>query len=89
LVHLLSAWAVMTGALLWAAAHRLSGRDGRWVLVLAGIVSAAWGVLAAAVGPGDTRTIGLWLVGYTLLFGWILVALAGRLQRRQRLVMQQ
>ena len=89
LVHIHSAWAVVTGALLFAAAHRLSGRDGRWVLVLAGIVSAAWGVLSAAVGPGDTRTIGLWLVGYTLLFGWILVALAGRLQRRQRLVMQQ
>jgi uncharacterized membrane protein HdeD (DUF308 family) len=76
----------VTGALLFAAAHRLSGRDGRWVLVLAGIVSAAWGVLAAAIGLGDTRTIGLWLVGYALIFGSTLVALAGRLQRRQRLV---
>jgi uncharacterized membrane protein HdeD (DUF308 family) len=89
LVHILSAWAVVTGALLLAAAHRLSRRDGRWILVLAGIVSAAWGVLAAAIGAGDTRTMGLWLVGYALIFGWILVALAGRLQRRQRLVMQQ
>ena len=53
LVHILSAWAVVTGALLFAAAHRLSGRDGRWVLVLAGIVSAAWGVLAAAIGAGS------------------------------------
>jgi uncharacterized membrane protein HdeD (DUF308 family) len=86
LVHILSAWAVVTGALLFAAAHRLSGRDGRWVLVLAGIVSAAWGVLAAAIGAGDTRTIGLWLVGYALIFGSTLVTLAGRLQRRQRLV---
>ena len=84
LVHILSAWAVVTGALLFAAAHRLSGRDGRWVLVLAGIVSAAWGVLE--VGAGDTRTIGLWLVGYALIFGSTLVTLAGRLQRRQRLV---
>src|SRR3984893_16729328 len=85
LVHILSAWAVVTGALLLAAAHRLSRRDGRWILVLAGIVSAAWGVF----GAGDTRTMGLWLGGYALIFGWILVALAGRLQRRQRLVMQQ
>jgi hypothetical protein len=28
----------------------------------------------------------LWLVGYALIFGSTLVTLAGRLQRRQRLV---
>ena len=42
-VRLACAWAVVTGALLLAAAHRLSGPHGRWVLVLAGVASAGWG----------------------------------------------
>ena len=42
-VRLACAWAVVTGALLLAAAHRLSRPHGRWVLVLAGVASAGWG----------------------------------------------
>lgn len=83
LLQIASAWAVITGGLLLAAAHRLSGAQGRWILISAGVVSSTWGALAAAIGAGGTRTMGLWLVGYALIFGSILVALAGRLQRRQ------
>jgi uncharacterized membrane protein HdeD (DUF308 family) len=42
-VRLACAWAVVTGALLLAAAHRLSGPHGRWVLVLAGVARPAGG----------------------------------------------
>ena len=51
--------------------------------MLAGVVSAGWGALVAVLGASDTRTMGLWLVGYALIFGGTLVVLAGRWQRRQ------
>src|SRR6267143_1171729 len=81
-VGLACAWAVVTGALLLAAAHRLSGPHGRWVLVLAGVASAGWGALAA--DAGDPQTIRLWLVGYAVIFGWVLLALAGQLRKRHQ-----
>jgi uncharacterized membrane protein HdeD (DUF308 family) len=84
LVQIATAWAVITGGLLLAAAHRLTGNEGRWILVLAGAVSASWGALLAAIGASDTRAMGLWLVGYALIFGGTLVALAGRWQWRQQ-----
>jgi uncharacterized membrane protein HdeD (DUF308 family) len=84
LVQIVAAWAVITGGLLLAAAHRLSRSEGRWILTLAGVVSASWGALVAAIGASDTRAMGLWLVGYALIFGGTLAALAGRWQRRRR-----
>jgi uncharacterized membrane protein HdeD (DUF308 family) len=87
LVHVASAWAVVTGALLLAAARRLSRGQGRWFLVLAGALSAAWGALAAAIWPatgGDPRDTGLWLVAYALLFGVTLAFLSLRMKRRKR-----
>jgi len=85
LVQIATAWAVITGGLLLAAAHRLSRSGGRWILMLAGVVSASWGALVAAIGASDTRAIGLWLVGYALIFGGTLAALAGHWQRRRPL----
>jgi uncharacterized membrane protein HdeD (DUF308 family) len=85
LVHLAAGWAVVTGALLLAAARRLSGPHGRWMLGFAGVASAAWGALAAAAGPSSLdppRLTELWLVGYALLFGAALLVLALRLKRR-------
>ena len=84
LVQITTAWAVITGGLLLAAAHRLSTGEGCWILVLAGSVSAGWGALLAAIGTSNTRTMGLWLAGYALIFGATLVALAGRVQWYQR-----
>jgi uncharacterized membrane protein HdeD (DUF308 family) len=81
LVQIASGWAMITGGLLLAAAHRLSGKEGRWILVVAGVVSASWGALVAILGASDTQTMGLWLVGYALIFGGTLVALAGRWRR--------
>jgi len=81
-VRLACAWAVVTGALLLAAAHRLSGPHGRWVLAVAGVASAGWGVLAAAADAGDPHAIKWWLVGYAVIFGGVLLALAGQLRKR-------
>jgi uncharacterized membrane protein HdeD (DUF308 family) len=83
LVQIATAWAVITGGLLLAAANRLSRSEGRWILILAGVVSASWGALAAAIGASNTRAMGLWLVGYALIFGGTLAALAGHWHRRR------
>jgi uncharacterized membrane protein HdeD (DUF308 family) len=77
LVQIATAWAVITGGMLLAAAPRVSGSEGRWILVLAGVVSASWGALLAAIGASDTRAMGLWLVAYALIFGGTLAVPAG------------
>jgi uncharacterized membrane protein HdeD (DUF308 family) len=89
LVSLASAWAVATGALMLAAAHRLSDSHGRWLLAFGGGMSAGWGALAVALAPasgGDLRTTEGWLVAYALVLGVTLVVLATRLRRRHRRV---
>jgi uncharacterized membrane protein HdeD (DUF308 family) len=86
-IRLTSAWAIVTGALLLAAARRLSLSHGRWLLALAGAVSVVWGVLAATVGPSaesTPETMALWLIGYALAFAAMLLALTGLLQRRHQ-----
>jgi uncharacterized membrane protein HdeD (DUF308 family) len=86
-VRLTSAWAIVTGALLLAAARRLSVSHGRWLLALTGMVSGVWGALATTVGPtaeSAPETMGWWLVGYALPFAATLLLLAGILQRRHQ-----
>ena len=86
-VRLTSAWAIVTGALLLAAARRLSVSHGRWVLALTGMVSGIWGALATTVGPtaeSAPDTMGWWLVGYALPFAATLLLLAAILQRRHQ-----
>ena len=87
LVSMACAWAVVSGALMLAAAHRLSRAHGRWLLVFGGGVSSGWGALAVGLAPssgGDLRTTERWLVAYALVFGVTLVVLATRLRRRHR-----
>jgi uncharacterized membrane protein HdeD (DUF308 family) len=87
LLHLASVWAIVTGALMLAAARRLLVSHGRWLLTLAGALSASWGALLSVVGPSPTagsRELELWLVAYAFLFGVALLALAGTLYRRHQ-----
>jgi uncharacterized membrane protein HdeD (DUF308 family) len=85
--RLASIWAVATGAILLAAAHRLAPPHGRALLIAAGAASAIWGLLVAAAGPSADSlpsTPGLWLVAYAIIFGVTLLALAALLRRRHR-----
>ena len=50
--------------------------------VQSGVVTLAVFRARHRISHRRSQTIRLWLVGYALIFGWILVALAGRLQRR-------
>jgi len=72
-VRLACAWAVVTEALLLAAAHRLSGSLGPGS---GGCGVGRLGALAAAADAGNPDTIRLWLVGYAVVFGGALLALA-------------
>jgi uncharacterized membrane protein HdeD (DUF308 family) len=58
LVHLASAWALVTGGLMLAAAPRLSNTHGRWLLAFGGGVSAGWGALAGTSRPTRMATCG-------------------------------
>ncbi|SDR63499.1 Uncharacterized membrane protein HdeD, DUF308 family [Rhizobiales bacterium GAS113] len=85
--QLASVWAVVTGAMLLAAAHRLALSHGRGLLIAAGAVSAIWGLLVAAAGPSPDSTPStpsLWLVAYAIFFGVTLLALGALLRWRHR-----
>lgn len=77
LLFYIAVWAIATGVLEIAAAVRLRREiEGEWVLVLAGIVSVAFGVLLAA-NPGAGALAVLWLIGsYAVVFGALLVVLS-------------
>jgi len=85
-IRLVSAWALVTGAILLAAARRLTRSHGRWLIAVAGAVSAVWGVMAAAVGPTSEsapQTVGWWLIGYALPFAATMLVLTGVLRKRR------
>ena len=80
-----SLWAVLTGAMLLAAAHRLAHRQGRPLLLGAAATSIFWGLLVALNGPLAETTLSIstsWLVAYALLFGLTLLSLAALLRNR-------
>jgi uncharacterized membrane protein HdeD (DUF308 family) len=85
-LHLVGAWAIVTGALLLAAARRLSGPQGGRALALAGAVSAGWGAaanFAAWYYGGGLDDMAGWLAAYVVLFGAAILALAYRLRGRR------
>ncbi len=81
-VWVLGAWAVVTGALMLAAALRMHGGHGGWLLALAGVVSLIWGVLLLAHPFAGAVVLTLWLGIYAILFGASLIAFGWRLRAR-------
>ena len=82
-VTLLSIWSVVTGALMLAAAWRLHGGHGRWLLALSGLVSLVWGVLLWMSPVAGALVLTWWLGGYALVFGALLLVLAFNLRGRR------
>ena len=82
-VTLLGIWSVVTGALMLAAAWRLHGGYGRWLLALSGLVSLAWGVLLWTSPVAGALVLTWWLGGYALVFGALLLVLAFNLRGRR------
>jgi uncharacterized membrane protein HdeD (DUF308 family) len=79
LLFYVAAWAIATGLLEIVAAIRLRKEiQGEFWLILAGLLSVAFGVMLMA-RPGLGALSVLWLIGgYAIAFGVILIALAFR-----------
>jgi uncharacterized membrane protein HdeD (DUF308 family) len=75
LAGIVSAWAVVTGALqLWAALGMRSAVEREWILALDGIGAIAFG-FALAVWPRLDMTALVWLIGwFTILLGSLYLA---------------
>ena len=84
-ITLLSVWGVVSGALAIFAALRLHNSHGRAWMLVAGIVSVAWGGALFVAPVAGAVILTWWLGGYALVFGFVLLMLALRL-RSQRLV---
>jgi uncharacterized membrane protein HdeD (DUF308 family) len=79
-VLLIAAWAIVSGALMLAAAFRLKVDHGRWWLVLGGVVSLVYGVLLVVAPLIGALVLTWWLGAYALVFGVVLLVLAFRLR---------
>ena len=81
-VIITAAWALLTGALLLAAAFKLRREDGKWWMVLAGVVSILFGV-ALVISPLIGAVVLTWWLGaYAIVFGIMLLIFAFRLRSR-------
>jgi uncharacterized membrane protein HdeD (DUF308 family) len=83
LVLLIAAWAVVSGALMLAAAFRLTVRHGRWWMVVSGLLSIVWGVLLTVFPIAGAVVLTWWIGAYALVFGVLLLALAFRLRSKR------
>ena len=81
-VLIVAVWAILTGALELAAAFRLATEDGRWWLVVCGLVSLVYGALLVVAPMIGAVVLTWWLGAYALIFGVALVVLAFKLKAR-------
>jgi len=81
-VALVAAWALITGALMLAAAFELAADHGRWWLALAGLASLAYGVLLVAAPLTGALVLTWWIGAYALVFGIAMLVFAFRLRAK-------
>ncbi|WFU34334.1 HdeD family acid-resistance protein [Bradyrhizobium brasilense] len=82
-VLLVAAWSIVSGALMTAAAFRLSVSHGRWWLVLGGLLSVGYGALLVATPLIGAIVLTWWMGAYAIAFGVALVILSFKLRLRQ------
>lgn len=81
LVIVIGAWAFVTGALETAAAiRRRDGGSGRWLLMLAGLASVAFGVLVVLLPGAGALALVLVIGAYAIVSGGLLLAAAYQLR---------
>jgi uncharacterized membrane protein HdeD (DUF308 family) len=81
LVYVIAAWAVVTGSLEIMAAMRLRKYiTGEWLLILSGVASILFGILAIVIPLVGALAIALGFGIYAIVFGALLVSLGFRLR---------
>jgi len=81
LLAVIAAWAIVTGGAEIVAAIRLRQElTGEWMLVLAGLLGIAFGVLLVVAPGAGALAMMLWIGGYAVVSGFVLVALGFRLR---------
>ena len=81
-VFMIAAWAVVTGVFEIVTAIRLRKViTGEWMLILAGVISVLFGILAAVYPGTGAAAIGMIVGIYALIFGVIFIVLAFQLRK--------
>ncbi len=68
-VYLIAAWALVTGALMIAAAFRLHLDHGRWWLGIGGALSVLFAIALIASPALSLLVLTYWMGGYAIAFG--------------------
>ena len=86
LLFFIAAWAIIVGVAELTAAFRLRKIvTGEWMLVLAGILAVALGLLLLTRPAVGALAVVLWIGAYALVSGLLLIGLAFRLRSLGRL----
>ena len=81
LLYFIAAWAIVTGILaIYIAIHLRKELTGEWVLALAGVLSAAFGVLLIARPGAGALAVVFLIASYAVAFGVLLLMLAFKLK---------
>lgn len=81
LLYFIAAWAIVTGILaIYIAIHLRKELTGEWVLALAGVLSAVFGVLLIARPGAGAMAVVLLIASYAIAFGILLLMLAFKLK---------
>ena len=81
LLMVLAVWAIVIGVLqIWGAITPRKVVEGEWLLILNGLLSIAFGVIAMAQ-PATGALAFVWMIGwFAVVFGCLYIALAFRLK---------
>ena len=83
LVWIVAIWAIVSGALMLAAAVSLNLDYGRWWLALGGIASLVFGIMLIIEPFIGAVVLTLWIGAYALVFGGFLLVLAFQLNSKR------
>jgi uncharacterized membrane protein HdeD (DUF308 family) len=89
LVWIVAIWAIVSGALMLAAALALNRDYGRWLLALGGIASLVFGILLIIEPFIGAVVLTLWIGAYALVFGVLLLVLGFQLQSKREALLRQ
>lgn len=81
LVWLAGLWAIVSGAFMAWAGWQSTAPRGRWLRVLGGALSFAWGALLLVAPLPSALVMTLWLGAYAIVFGVAMLAGGARARR--------